>query len=103
MKGREPTDVSVEYERLIIAVRQASLGEFWSRETGTIRGNLIMLRKMGMMDREELGLEDWFPRLGTYPLKDEVGMGVAQFTLRMSLSTVRCAGHLQWDSMSKAL
>ena len=36
-----------------------------------------MLRKMGNMAREELGLEDWLPPLVPYTLKDEVVMRVA--------------------------
>ena len=41
-----------------------------------MRGNLIMLRKLGLRVKEELGLEDWFPPLGTYPLNNSVGMEV---------------------------
>ena len=64
-------------------------------------GDLTILRKMGTMAREELGLEDWFPYLGPYPLKNEVGLGVACVTVRMSLRKGRYVEHLQWDSMSK--
>ena len=42
-----------------------------------------MLRKTETMSIEEMGLEDWFPPLGLYPLKYEMGMGAAYFTLRM--------------------
>ena len=83
MKGRYPTNWSNKYERLIIAIRQASMGAFWSREPGTVRGNLIMLRKLGMMAREDLGLEDWSLPLGPYLLKEEFGIGVACVTLRV--------------------
>ena len=43
------------------------------------------MRKMGIMAKEELGLEGLFPPLGTYLLKVEVLMGVACVTLRCSL------------------
>ena len=56
-----------------------------------------MLRKMRNMAREDLELEDLLPPLGPYPLKDEVGIGVACVTLRMSLRKGRYVGHLQWD------
>ena len=46
------------------------------------------------MDREDLGLEYWFPPLGTYPLKDEVGMGVACVVLGVSLRKGRYYGNL---------
>ena len=55
------------------------------------------------MDREEMGLEYWFPPLGPYPLKYEVVMGVDYFALRMSIRKGRYAEHLQWDSMKKGL
>ena len=76
MKGKDETDVSQKDKRLVINIRQSSLGAFWIRETRRVRDNLTILRKMGTMDREELGLEDWFSPLGHYILKDEVRMGV---------------------------
>ena len=63
--------------------------------------NLTTLRNMGMMDRKKLGLEDWFPPLGTYPLLDKVVMGVACINLNMSLRKGRNGCHLQWGSMIK--
>ena len=45
-----------------------------------MRVDLTVLRKLGITAKEELRLEDWFPPLGPYPLKDEVGMGVACVT-----------------------
>ena len=68
----------------MIRIRRASLYKFWSRELGTIRGNFTMLGETGTTAREELGLEGWLPPLGPYLLKDEVGMGVECFTLRIS-------------------
>ena len=52
MKGRDPTEGSNKYEILIIAIRRASLDAFWIRETGTVREDLTMLRKMGNMSRK---------------------------------------------------
>ena len=60
-----------------------------------------MLRNIGKMAMEELALEDWLPPLGTYPLKEEVGMGVTCVTLRMFPSKGRYVGHIQWESMMK--
>ena len=74
MKGREPTDDIHKYYRSINAIRRTSLEEFWSREPGTVRGNLNMLRKMGERAMEDIELEYWFPLLGTYPLKYELRM-----------------------------
>ena len=58
---------------------------------------------MGMVAKEELGLEGLFPLLGNYPLDGEVLMGVACVTLRFSLIKGRYYVHLQWDSTRKSL
>ena len=55
MKGRDSTDGSNKDERLIIAIRRASLYAFCSIEPGMVRGDLTMLRKMETVDREDLG------------------------------------------------
>ena len=60
-----------------------------------------MVRKMGMMAREELGLGYWFPPLRPYLLKDEVGLGVACTAFSISLSKGMYSDRLQWDSMRK--
>ena len=44
-----------------------------------------MLRKWEVTAREELVLEDWFPLMGPYTINDEVDMGLACVTLRLSL------------------
>ena len=49
-----------------------------------------------MTTKEELGLEVLFPPLVTYPLKGEVGIGVACVTLRFSIRKGRCVGNIQW-------
>ena len=56
---------------------------------------------MGVTAKEELVLEDWLPTLGTYTLKDKVGMGVMCVNLRTSPRKGRYVGHLQWDIMRK--
>ena len=48
-----------------------------------------------------MGLEYFFPPLGSYPLKDEVVIGFSCVTLRVSLRRRRYVGHPQWDSMRK--
>ena len=57
---------------------------------------------MGIITKEELGLEGLFPPLGAYPLKGEVGTGVACVTLRFSIRKGRCVGHIQWEITRKA-
>ena len=50
-----------------------------------------------------MGLEGWFPLLGPYAFKDEVGMELACVTLRLSLRKGVYVVHLQWDIMRKSL
>ena len=51
MNGIDPTNARQEYERLMIAIKRASLHAFWSREPGTVRGDLTILRKVGSIAR----------------------------------------------------
>ena len=78
----------------MIAIWKASLDIFLSEAYLTVRGNLIMLRNMFMIAKEDLCLEDWFPSLGPYPLKDEMGMVVTCVTLSFSLRKGIFFGHL---------
>ena len=57
-----------------------------------------MLRKMTGVAKGELGSEEWMPLLGTYSLKDKVGMGIACVTLRSYILKGIYVRHLQWDS-----
>ena len=61
----------------MITIRRELLDAFWSREPGTVRQNLTILRNMRTMAKEELALKGWFPPLGPYILKVEARMGVA--------------------------
>ena len=74
MKGRDLIKGSNKDKKLIIDIRRVSLEAFWSREPGTVKGNFTIMSKMGKIAREDLGLGYWFPPLGPYLLKDEMGM-----------------------------
>ena len=56
---------------------------------------MTTLRNLGTMAREDLGLEDWLPPLGPYPLKYEVGVGLVCVTLRIPLRKGRYVGPLE--------
>ena len=102
IKGRYLNRLRQEYNRFMTTIWRTSLDAFWSQEPGTVMGNLIILRKMVMMTKEQLGLEVFPPLLGTYPLKGQLGMRVACVTFRLYLIKGVYVGHLQWDSMRKA-
>ena len=61
-----------------------------------------MLRNMIGVSIGDLGWEEWMHSLGPYPLKYELGMGIACVTLRLYLRKGRYVGHLQWDNTRKA-
>ena len=86
----------------MITTWRALLDTFSIQERGTVRGNLTMLRNMGMVYKEDWGLEDWFTPLGLYPLKDKVGIGVVCVILGLYLRNGIYVGHLQWEIMRKA-
>ena len=85
----------------MITIWRASLDAFCSRGTGTVRGNITILRNMGMMTKEELWLEGLFPLLVTYPLNEGVLMGVTRVTSILSFRKGGYVGKLQWYIMGK--
>ena len=57
MKGRDPNRLRKDDKRLINTILRALLYNFCRQEPGTVRVNLAMMRSMGRMAKEELGLE----------------------------------------------
>ena len=52
IKGRYLNRLRQEYNRFMTTIWRTSLDAFWSQEPGTVRGNLTILRGMGMMTKE---------------------------------------------------
>ena len=69
MKGIYLNSLRQEYSILIINIQRVSLYDFWSWDPGTVRIKLTIPRKMGMVDKEGLEFEGWFPLMGPYSLK----------------------------------
>ena len=67
---------------LMSTIRRVTLDEFWSRETGTVKGNLTTAKRLRNLDSEELGLDERPPLMGPYPLEYEVVTSLACTTLR---------------------
>ena len=80
--------------RVMVSIRRDTLDEFWIRAPVTVMGSLITMEKSRKLYREDFGLEEWLPTLGTYPLNYEVGTGLACMILRLSLRNGRNTGHL---------
>ena len=63
--------------------------------------NLSLTRKLRVLSREDLSLDDCLPPLGPYPLKYEVWTELACLIFRLSLQKGRYAENFQWLSMHK--
>ena len=81
---------------MIITNIQGLSCAFEGQEPVTERVNLNMLGNMGIISKEDLGLEYWFPPLVPYPLNGEVGMGVVRVTLKLSTRKGGYVGNMQW-------
>ena len=68
----------------------------------TVKGNLTMVKSLGRLERNALGLETWIPPMGPYTIIDKVRMSLACTTLIFSLRKEIHAEHLQWYFMRKA-
>lgn len=101
LKGRLPmlgdqTDVLLQ-----ACIRRAILDSFWSRETGTVTGNMYNLRKI-MHHSQALGTESQaLPPRGPVPVKDLWGMNLACTILLESLKPGRNSDRLQFTSIRK--
>ena len=66
-----------------------------------VKGNLMMVKRLGKVTSDELGLETWLPPMGPFPLVNEVGIILECKTLKFSLRKGRHAEHLQLYLMRK--
>ena len=56
IQGRDTNTQGEADMRSIAAIIRSTLDLFWRMESGTVSGNLTMLKKLRKVDREELGL-----------------------------------------------
>lgn len=81
MEGRDPSADRVADQALLMHIRRAVLDSFWSREPGTVEGNLREGRK-AMRMAGSMGMSDPFAiDRGPYPIADVDGMGLAVLIL----------------------
>ncbi len=99
LKGRDPNSLDQDKE-LLAYIRRANLDAFWSREPGTVSNNLSLLKRTGKT-ASKFGLEECFPTMGPYPLKDVAGMFEAVAVLDKSLDVGRHDVHVQWGTFRK--
>ena len=61
IQGRDPDALSKKDMRLLAKIRRATLDTFWSRESGTVKGNLTIVKRLGKVESDELRMETWLP------------------------------------------
>ena len=62
----------------------------------------MMLKRVHEVGSKVLGLVDRLTDMGPFPLRDEICMGVACYTLILSTMELNYSGHLQWDITRKS-
>ena len=85
MQDRSIEGVNQKNQTLLVKISKSLLDKLWRQEPGTIKGNIYMLSQITVICQRELGLVEWIPPLGPYPMKDEVGVVIACVTLRLLL------------------
>ena len=88
-------------DMLLCAIRQASLNIFCSWRPGTVKNNLMMLKRIHEVGDKFLGLMERLPYMVPLPSRDEIVMGVTCSTLILSKIKREYAGPLQWYIMIK--
>ena len=73
------------------------MNAFWSQETSTVSGNVRRLRREYFDSVDVLSIIIPVPIIGTYKVRDIVGMGCAIQTLYASRIKGKWKDQLQWD------
>ena len=101
IQERYPDAMYVKDGILLIKIIRAPLDELWSREPGMVKSNSTMVKSLGKVEGNELGMWTWLPPMGPFQIVDELGTSLAGTTLRFYLRKVRQGEHLKWDFMRK--
>lgn len=99
--GRNPGAEMVRDRKILIAIRRAILDAFWGRATHTVRNNKNTLRRFHEIGAQELGLPEFLPPMGPFPLNDLWGMKQAVATLVRSMDQGKYKNTLQFDTVRK--
>ena len=100
--GKNPMSNRLEDDRFLCTIWRGTLGEFCSRRTRTVKNNLMVLKGMNEVVDEFLGMVGGLTDLGPFPLRDEVCMGVACYTLIIYMIIGKYTEHLEDESMVKS-
>ena len=101
IQQRDPNRRNASDAILLSCIRRATLDAMWSREPSTVGANLREWHRGQTLGREILGIESVMPALGPFPLKDNVGMGIAATMLWRSLDRGVRAETIQFGTMRR--
>ena len=99
LQHRDPGTDSKDVTLMRVS-RRASLDAFWGREPSTIAANRNGAIKVFRISGD-LGLENIFPEMRPFGLKDNLGMGIATCLLRRSLDRGKYRETLQFETVRK--
>ena len=90
-----------EYDIFICAIWWDSLDALWRWRTRTVKNILIVFKRTHTVGDEVFEMVEGMANLGPFPFIYEVVMGVAFYTLVMSMRKFRYTGHIQWRIVRK--
>ena len=102
MQGRDPLPTSRVDAMVMDFIRRGNLDAFWSRETKTVKANLLgLMRTYKSKEKFMLREESMFPIMGPHPLRDDFGMGAVLAILDRSLDKGKYEKYVQWATFRK--
>ena len=99
LKGCDP-GIRDEDFLLLRIIRRANLDAFWSREPRTVEATRRDSRKLIKVGAQ-LCLDSILPMMGSFPVGDPQGMGIAVCMLQRSLDKGRYQHTLQFETVRK--
>jgi hypothetical protein len=89
----------------LVTIRRASLDSPWARESGTVSGNLTILKQSAALAESSYDIDLMrtapFPAQGPHPVEDTFGMLPAIIMLEESLKPGEKTKHIQWGTIRK--
>ena len=75
-QGRKPMLNILDNDKLLCNICRSSFDAFWSRWPGTLKNNLLVIKRTHELRDEVLVISEELKHFGPFILRDEIGMGV---------------------------
>jgi hypothetical protein len=103
---RRDPDLAVDQDvNTFVAIRRANLDALWARESGTVSGNLTIMKRSATIAENVFGVNlqvtPLFPPQGPHPVEDTFGMLPAIVMLEEPLKPGKQTQNLQWGTLRK--